>query len=340
MRHFMLVAVVCAIPAYSLAAIVAETEANDSKATANAVALTAVGDGLSGVSTGSSTSTAGIGSADYFLLSLPAQPSGIYRNRMTITTNGTAGHTGSIRGLTQSATGTNSTGPGTINAGTDSTIGSSSSSTTPARYNQFYTFGRPTSLHYRVAGTTATTVDYTSTWSQDPVTPAPLGSFREGTFVFTNLGLASTTDTEVFVYDSNFNIVGTNDDTLDVANGGPAVPAGSSTLNSYLSVNLTPGTYYLALSNFNTAASVASGANEGTATGGVLDFADVLTNSSTTTIASFPFAITNVDGTSSITATKPGAFDVFWGSLTVTAIPEPTTLATALGVSFLLRRRR
>jgi hypothetical protein len=316
-----------------------ETEANDTKAAANPVVLVGPGDTLSGTTTGSSTTAAGIGSADNFRLTTPTQVAGIYRNRLTLTTSGTVGHTGTIRGLTQTATGPNSIGPGTINAGTDSTVQTSSTATTPARFNQFYTFGPSTQFVYRVAGTTSTTAPYASTWTQESVTPISLGAFNPGSYVFTNVGLASTQDTEVLILDSNFQVVGLNDDALDTANGGPAIPGTSSVLNSYLPINLSEGVYYVAISNFNIATSTASTANEGSADASVMDFAGIMANSSTSTLASIPFSFSHPGGTSNFTATKPGAFDVWFGTLTV--IPEPATLTlVAAGSLLALRRKR
>ena len=322
----------------SSAAVVTEIEPNDSKLTATPAAL-AVGDSMTGLSTGSSTTIAGNGSADYFLVSTAVQAPAIYRNRLTITTNGAAGHTGSIRGLGQTASNaTNASGPGLPNAAAlDNTLQSSSTITTPARFNQFYTFGRAGQLYYRVTGATATTVDYTSTLSQDVITPVNLGTFPTGSITLTNTGLTSTQDTEVFVYDSNLSPVAgaTNDDFPD----GTTVPTGGSTLNSLLTRTYAPGTYFVAISNFNTADNQLSPADEGTANSNYLDFAGVMANSSTTALASIPFRLTSGAGNFDFTATKPGAYDIYWASFTV-AVPEPTTLAALSLGGLLLGRRR
>lgn len=329
-----------ALSTVSFAALFPETEPNNTKAAANAVAFVAPGDAVTGLSTGTSTTATGLATADNFLISFPAQSAGIYRNRLTLTTNGTAGHAGTIRGLTQTAAGTNATGPGNINAGTDATVQTSSTLTTPVRFNQFYSFGAATSLNYRVTGATATTVGYVSTWSQEAVTPVSLGSFTEGSFTFTNFGLNSTLDTEVLVLNSSFGVIGSNDDVLDVANGGPALPTGSSGLNSFLPISLTPGTYYLAISNFNTSTSSASTANEGSADASVLDFAGAMVNSSTGVIAAIPFRIISPDGTLDFQATKPGGYDVYFASFTVNVIPEPSALGLLAPVALLAARRR
>jgi hypothetical protein len=195
-----------------------------------------------------------------------------------------------------------------------------------------------------VTGAAATTADYTATYTQTQITPTSLGSFDAGQFTFTNLGLNSTQDTEVFIYNSNFQPVpgALNDDALDTANGGPPIPPGSSTLNSFLQLNLDPGTYYVLISNFNTGDNQASPASEGTASGNVMDFAGAMANASTTVLASIPFRISHVGGNFDFIATKPGPYDVFIGQITV--VPEPSTMAlcglAAAGFAAIRRRRK
>lgn len=317
------------------AGIIPEVEPNDNKAAAT-IANMLVGDSLVGVSTGSSLTVPGLTSADYWRVNLAPQAVGIYRNRLTITTPGTAGHTGTIRGLGQTATGPSGVGPGFANpAALDNTIQTSSTTTTPPRFNQFYTFGHAASLYYRVTGSTSTTAEYTSTHTQELITPISLGSFATGSFTFTNTGLLSTQDTEVFLYDGNLQPVlgALNDDFLD----GTVVPAGGSTLNSLLTRTILPGTYYLAIANFNTADNQFSPFDEGTASGNVLDFPGVMANSSTTVLASIPFRMVHPDGTLDFTASKPGAFDIWWGTFTV--VPAPGS-AILLGMGGLLAARR
>jgi hypothetical protein len=322
------------------ASVFIESEPNDSKATANPVLLTGVGDTIVGNSQGSSTTVAGPTSADYFRVTTPAQPVAIYMNRLTITSD-IVGHTGTIRGLGQTATNTtNSSGPGLPNpAAPDNTFQTSSTTSNPPRFNQWYSFGRPGSIAYRVTGATATTADYTSTFSQSVVTPVNLGTFNAGTIELTNTQLASTQDTEVFVYDSALTPLPgyTNDDFLD----GTVTQTGGSTLNSRLVRAYTPGTYYVAISNFNTADNQLSPADEGTATGTYLDYDGAMANSSTTVLASIPFNLIDSAGSHPFTATKPGPFDIYWATFTV-AVPEPTMmgLAAVAGAGVIARRRR
>lgn len=105
-----------------------EAEPNDTKAQATVIAAMAPGQTITGNSRG--TSGTGAGSADYYSITTTAAPSaGLYRYRLTITST-IAGHTGTIRGLTQTA--------GVIAAGSDATVQTSSASTSPPRFNQWY----------------------------------------------------------------------------------------------------------------------------------------------------------------------------------------------------------
>lgn len=314
---------------YARAVNFVELEPNDSKTTATNVQLTAAGDTI----TGNSISATGTG-LDYFVVRTPVQATAIYLNRLTLNQ---AANVGTIRSLGQTATNAgNSSGPGVANAAAPDNAFQTSS----ASLNQWYSFGRAGAISYRVTGTAATTADYISTFSQTVVVPVNLGSFASGSITFTNTGLTSTQDTEVFIYNSNLTAIPgyTNDDFLD----GTTVPAGGSTLNSLLTRNFAPGTYFIAISNFNTADNQLSPADEGTATGNYLDFDGAMANSSTATLATIPFAIKDANGTTNFNATKAGIFDIYWGTFTV--VPEPTTVSLALfglaGLGLAAYRRR
>src|SRR5690606_12981517 len=110
-----------------------EIEPNETKAqaTVNGVITLVAGDKLNGTTTGTSTVTPGLASADTWHIKTGPLPAGIYRHTLAITTAGTAGHSGTIRGLNQ----TSGAGlPGTIGT-TDSSFQSSSTTSTPARAN-------------------------------------------------------------------------------------------------------------------------------------------------------------------------------------------------------------
>lgn len=301
-----------------------EVEPNNSKAAANAFTLMD-GDSLRGTTTGASTA-AGLSSLDYFLITNTARPLGIYRHRLVLTTTGTAGHTGSIRGLTQSDGGVGV--GGMINAGTDATAQSSSASTTPARFNQWYGFGKQEQLYYRVAGTSSTTGQYLATLETEQVVPTNIGIFPAGPLKITTVGQGHSTDTDFWIYDENLNAIDGygNDDTI-----GPP-----SSLQSTLTRNYAPGVYYIAISNFNIANNKASPGDDNFRSGTVLDFPDIILNSSTTGNLQLDFAITAGGDTIPF---KQSAYDIWWGTFTVIPAPGAVVLL-GLGGLIASRRRR
>lgn len=316
------VAALCVRPA--TASVFNELEGNDSKLTANLATGMLAGDSIVGLST--SGSGAGL---DYFRVQTGALPAGIYRHRLTLTTTGTAGHTGTIRGLSQS---------GGVIGTTDATVQTSSTLTTPARFNQWYGFGSNEELYYRVSGGASTTANYVATLSTDVIAPLDLGTIDVGSNAGGNLTLTSVgqtggsqVDTDMFVLDSNFQgIPGyLNDDTF-------ASPSAGSTLTRLY----TPGVYYVAISNWNTATNLASPADDDYRAGTVLDFANGIANNSTTGNLNVSFNISGgMGGDVFAGLTKAGAFDVAFAKFTV--IPEPATLSLlGIGVLAVLRRRR
>jgi hypothetical protein len=303
-----------------------ETEDNNTKAQANSVAGILPGGTIRGLSTGSSTTVPGPGSADYFRVQTAAAPLAIYRHRLTITTDGTAGHTGTIRGLTQSA--------GVPNPTSDATVQTSSATTTPPRFNQWYGFGRQEEIYYRVTGTSTTTADYIATYSVETVTPMDLGTFQAGNITISTINQGHTTDTDFWVYDGGLNALpGYGNDDESVAGGG-----GGTTLQSLLTRAYTPGVYYLALSNFNVANDQAAAADDDFRSGAMLDFPNGIANSSSTGNLNVTFSVTDAAGTTQFPATKAGPYDIVWARFTV--VPEPASLLLlALGGLSIFRRR-
>ncbi|MBI5363804.1 MAG: hypothetical protein HZA53_11545 [Planctomycetes bacterium] len=284
-----------------------ETEANDTKAAANVVNCMNVGDTITGNTTGTSTTVPGAASADYYDVTVCTQAGGLNQYRLTIT-SAVVGHTGTIRGLSQAA--------GVPNAGTDLTLQTSSTLTLPPRYNQWYASGgAPSRIVYRVTGAAATTMDYVSTLSSTAITPVIVpGAFLPGPITVTTIAQGHTTDTELYVYDSSFNPVATfhNDDE------GPAGPS----LQSRATRTLAAGTYYVAISNFNTANSNGdANADEDFQTGTVLDFPNALANSSTTVALNVSCSISDGTTTTPVALTKVSQFDIAWACFTVGAPP-------------------
>ena len=285
-----------------------EIEPNETKAQAltNGAFTLAAGDSVSGSTTGTSTLTAGAASADTFLVKTTPAALGIYRHRLVITTPGTAGHTGTIRGLASTSTG--------ATAGGDSTFQTSSSSTTPGRMNQWYGFGKEEQIYYRVTGGSTTTADYTSTLSTDVITPAAFATSPEaGTMtIFHDVATNSAYDRDMFLFDSNFNPIAGIDD-------GDAIA---------LSVTLSPGTYYIGYGRWQTAAGPTAGNSiiQGTyQSGTVLDFADAAaTNSASVGTQPVTLNISAVNGTHSASDIALGSYDMAWFSFTVDPAISPT----------------
>lgn len=271
---------------------VLEVEPNDSKAQATP-AMIASGQGVFGQTTGTSTTVAGVSSADYFLITTPPAAPGIYRHRMTLATSGTEGHTGSLRGLTQSS--------GTPNPGTDSSAQLSTATTVPPRFNQWYGFGRGEQIHYRVTGSASTTLEYRATLETTPVTPVVLSADLPAGPITISRGAGVTTSLDMLVYDANFNAV------ADFNNDG----------GNTMTRTFTPGTYYLGVSNFNTADTRGSTPDSATPNGTVLEFPHAVMNSSTTIV--FDLSVNFSGGATSADAflSKDGPFDVAWVRFTV-----------------------
>ena len=316
-----------------------ELEPNDSKATANMVSGMAHGDRI----IGNSISSTGAG-FDYYRVSTAPSTLGIYRNRLIITSQ-TAGHTGTLRGLNQVAS-----APDTLagipwdgvvgTAGTtDLTLQTSSTATTPPRYNQWYDFGTGGEMYYRVTGTSTTTADYESTLERTMVTPTDIGTYNEGLIAMNWFGQGHTTDTDMWVYDAGFNaITGYGNDDESPLGGTPGTGA---SLQSWLARNYTSGRYYIAVSNFHLAHNNASPSDDDFRTGTLLDFGGVVANSSTTIGLNMAFTISDGVNTLAVPTTKVGQFDVNW--FTFNVVPEPSTyisLGGGLALLALARRRR
>jgi hypothetical protein len=264
-----------------------EVEPNSLKSEATPILGIVAGDTITGLSTGS-TVTLGLTTdvtVDTFRVKTAALPAGIYQHRLTLTTSTTTGHTGTIRGLNQTGTvGVGGT-PGTV----DNTLQTALTTTTPPRFNLWYGFGKQEEIYYRVAGTTATTANYTATMSTTPVVPGvitqPFESANPITFETTGL---TTIDTELLLYDSTFTAIpgGLNDDEF-----------GGTTTQSRLTRTLAPGTYYLAVSTFELCTSIAAPADDDFVTGFMTDFPDCVVLSSTALSNDYDFRVIGSNGT-------------------------------------------
>ncbi|MBK8913409.1 MAG: proprotein convertase P-domain-containing protein [Phycisphaerales bacterium] len=262
-----------------------EVEDNNTKAAANAVTL-AAGDSVSGTTTGTST-VAGLGSLDYFRVKTTAAALDVYRHRLTQTA-GSVSITPTIRGLNQS---------GGVIGTTDTTI--QTGALTPELV-QWYGFGKEEELYFRLAGTTATTAGYQYDLSTTTVSViAGPTSLIPGTITISRAG--HTTDTDFWVYDSNYDAI------ADFGNDDP----------NTMTRTFAPGSYLLAISNFNFANNQPAATGETFLSGAVMDFANVIVNSSTSTALNVATRFTDAAGDQDVAATKVGAFDVVFISFTV-----------------------
>ncbi len=263
-----------------------ETEPNDSKAQANTIQLP--GTDREGVMNGNSISSATTG-IDTYLVKTAAQAPGFYRHRLLVTST-IAGHTISIRGLSQTG--------GVINTASDVAVQTSTATTVPARHIQWYTTGAPADLYVRVTGTASTTADYRLDYDIEPVAAVagPVG-IAPGDVTITTIGQTAV-DTDLWVY---------NGARVAQAGYGNDDQFGTTSSQSVLTRSYDPGVYYLAESNWNLANDQASPADDDYRAGNVMDFPGVVAGSSTSTTD------TDLDvqiGGTAVTVVRNGSFDV------------------------------
>lgn len=295
-----------------------ESEPNDTKATADSFTV-APGDSLAGVTQSNEI--------DRYNLNFAAAPRAIYFN--TLTTSG-SGFTGGLKGLALTST-------GAINPASDPTaqfLVAPENGTT--RINRFYTFGQATSVGFEIAGT-GNAVNYTVDLTQSVVTPTAVGtSFLPGAFTINAGGNSIAQDTDIVLYDSQSNAIGTNND------------LSTTTFASRLTLNLAPGTYTLAISDGNLIANLGPDANEALNEGpdsytNVFENAGVLASFSSTQGLSLPLTISDGQGgTYSASYSKTTRYGVGFYQFTVAQpVPEPATMAAlGLGALALIKRRR
>ncbi len=290
-----------------------EVEPNDTKGTSQVIALSP-GTGIWGVTTGTSTTTPGIASSDNFLVTVPAAPPGIYLNSLVLTTPGSTGHTGTIRGLTQTA--------GVINAGTDAAVQTSGLITVPARMSQWYGFGKQEQLHYRVTGTgaPATGAEYLATFQSQPVTPTVIpvnfGTNTDTTISISRTG-ANTQTLDFWVYDADYE----------------PVPSGGYEGTTTFTRTLAPGAYYLALSNTNVANNQPTPADSPNRASAVLDYPNAILNSTPGTVTGTPLNmnvfISHAGGTHTLEVGKTNSFEIMWFKFYVGSPQDPQVDASA-----------
>jgi hypothetical protein len=291
---------------------VPEVEPNNSKATATPVVLSP-GDAVLGVSTGSMGT--GLTSADYFDISIPPPPagsgSGIFRYRLTLAT-GTAGHSITIRGLTQ----TN----GVINQGTDATL--LQGTTTGARYVQWYAPAVPTRLHVRVTGTPLTTDQYRLELQRWDVTIIDVPTqFVPGPMTITSVG-QTVLDTDLWLYDGML---------APIPDAGNDDEFGSSTLQSRLTRTLPRGTYTVAIGEFNFANHLPSPPDDDFRSGEVADFPGIFLSRGVSPNTDCDIVISHGDGSAAtpVTLNRWTPFGVVFARFSVGGADVPMVEVSA-----------
>jgi hypothetical protein len=245
---------------------IVEVEPNNNKAHATPALLLDVGSTITGSSTGA-TNQAGLGSGDEFLISTAPKPLGIYRWRLRLMTPSQP-HVVTIRGRNQVA--------GVIGTA-DVELCSSLSFVYRTDFAQWYGFGRSEQLYAAVTGTSATTQPYVVQVEMQPVNSIDIGQYpNAGRYQFSWENIGHMTNTDVWLYDAQFNAIpdAGNDDTNFIAGG-----SGSGT-QSYLSVVLANGTYYLAVTDFELSNHLPAPVLEDYRNGKVLDFPGAVVNGS------------------------------------------------------------
>ena len=292
------------------AAAANEVEPNDSKAQANV--LTLPGATTPGFLVGNSTSAAGAG-LDYFRLTTAAQViPAFYRHRLVVQ-SATPGHTATLRGLTQAN--------GIIDPASDAELQASSAATSPPSFVQWYTSEAPASVYVRLTGTAATTGNYVIDYEvqQAPEVMVPTANIA-GNITITTVG-QTTVDTDLWLFQENRTawVDRGNDDHFNGATT-------QSTLTRFYDPSMFPH-YFVAVSDANTAAHLASPADDDNRNRNVLDFPGALANSSLATNQVLNPLIIDLAAPREIQATKAGPFDVAFIWLYV-ALPVDLTAFT------------
>jgi hypothetical protein len=297
-----------AIPAQSQI-IHDEIEPNDNKpqALANPVFVLAPGDGISGLTTGTGTGGSGAANtADYFVIGTQAAAPGIYDYRMLLADDSPSWAV-TLRGLTRTA--------GIPNPGTDGQVQANITSGTPRRFVRWYGFGDQEQIFYRITGGSGTNFPYTATLSRTPVQPINLGTFQTGTIEITTAGQGHTTNTSLWILDSNFNLIPDAGNDLQPA---PGTGNTSRLTRDFSDPQLFgPGTYYMALTIGPLALSLDAPFDDRRQNALALDFPGAVASGSTATTGNLAFQVTDAYGPLNFPAERNERFEINWYTFTV-----------------------
>jgi hypothetical protein len=279
-----------------------EVEPNGQKSEATLANGMTAGDALTGTSTGSATGAGNstLASADTFRVKTAALPLGIYRHALALTSSGTT-PTAEILGVQQLN--------GVIQ-GTETTFQFSETIGGVANSNVWYGFGKQEELYYRVSGTGTTTTPYSATLTTTPVTPVQVaGAFLPGNITVTTVGQGHFSDTEIYVYDGQLNPIplGHND----------GLSPNDATVSTVV-LTLGAGTYYVAVSTFNTSNNQSDlNPMEFWDDDALLDFPNVMANTDYYNTESVQFAVSDGMTTTQVPAMHVASFDIAWARFTI-----------------------
>lgn len=285
-----------------------EIEPNSTKTEATVVHCLHDADMLVGTTIGD-VNTPGdpsLNTEDTFRVQTCALPLGLYRHRLVITSM-TPGQTGILCGRNQK---------GGVIGPYETPVQLSASDGIPQQFNQWYGFGKAEEVYFRISGTPATTAQYSVILNTTPIAPVDLEQpLVEGNIVFTTVGQGHDTNTDLWLYNAAFEpiLLAGNDDRLSPLS-----------MQSFLRRNLTPGTYFLALTQENLASDQASPVDDGNRSGNVVDFPNVVIGSDSTKNINVSFAVTDSYHTFAVPAMKQDAFEVLWFRFLV--LPHPATM--------------
>jgi hypothetical protein len=285
-----------------VAGVYSESEDNNTKGQANNVSCFAAGESLTGGTTGTSTTVAGPASADYYRLQTCAAAPAIYLHTLQLTApTAPTSYACTVRGVSQTAG---------VSLFDDLTFQTAATANQTVKW---YGFGAQEQVLYRVTGTASTTGAYTSLHSVTPISPTAVSSTLVPGTIVIDRDTGNTADIDLVVLDSSFNPV------AGFMNDG----------QNALTRTFVPGTYYVGFSNFNTANNQGSPPDDTFRTGGMLDFANGIANSSTTTIPNLNIRFTHPGGVATATGSKANAFEVAWYQFSVQTPTNPVGLGSA-----------
>jgi hypothetical protein len=286
-----------------------EIEPNDSKLQAtladSAGAGMSTADFITGTTTGSG-SGGGLTSADYFIVETAPNSYGFYRHQLVITSD-TPGHALSIRGRSQLN--------GIINTSSDVAFQNSflNYPGTPAgsRTIVWFGFGKRERIFIRVTGTANTTAPYRVELTTTPITPVSFSSTISEGSITLERDFGNAANTDFWVYNAAlFPIPGYGNDEPRT-----------------LTRPYSPGFYYVAYSNANTANDQPSPPDDLNRNGNVLDFPNAVANASTSTITNLNLRLLHPGGAAIAPNNKPNPFDVPFYCFFVSASVAPTGVA-------------